>query len=136
MLLHDDFLTNNKIDFNKDNFRDQPTGNLFSAVNRWNFDNSKGLLVQLGVKLLWDNKTGGETNYNSSKDKFTTNYYGLGIETKRYEVFGKIGYVFPEKKFKSIGLFQPALKYRCLIAAFKTAARIHINIKIDFPVLY
>ncbi len=34
LLLHDDFL-NNKVDENKDGFRDLPTGNLFSAVNKW-----------------------------------------------------------------------------------------------------
>jgi outer membrane receptor for ferrienterochelin and colicins len=104
VLLHDDFNNNESLDFNKDGFRDLPTGNLFSAVNRWKFDNAKGVLIQFGVKILNDNRTGGETKFNSSTDKFTTNHYGLGIETKRYEEFAKIGYVFPGKKYKSIGL--------------------------------
>lgn len=50
--------------------------------------------------MLTDNRTGGETGFNPDKDKFTTNHYGLGIETKRYEGFAKIGYVFPEKNIK------------------------------------
>jgi outer membrane receptor for ferrienterochelin and colicin len=104
LLLHDDFSTNEKLDFNKDGFRDLPTGNLFSAISRWNFDNAKGVMIQFGAKILHDDKTGGETDYNSSTDKFTTNNYGLGINTKRFEEFVKIGYVFPGKKYKSIGL--------------------------------
>ena len=104
ILLHDDFLDNKKLDFNNDHFRDLPTGNLFSAVNRWKFDNGKGFLVQFGLKLLHDKRTSGEIDYNASTDKFTTNHYGLGINTNRYDEFAKIGYVFPQKKYKSFGL--------------------------------
>ena len=61
-------------------------------------------MSQFGIKLLNDNKTGGQVDYNESTDKFTTNNYGLAINTKRAEGFAKIGYVFPQKKYKSIGL--------------------------------
>ncbi len=83
LLLHDDFFNNKKLDFNKDGFRDLPTGNLFAAANRWSYDNGKGLMSQFGVKLLNDKKTGGQVDYNESTDKFTTNSYGLAINTKR-----------------------------------------------------
>ncbi len=104
LLLHDDFLNNKNLDMNGDGFRDLPTGNLFTAFNRWSFDNAKGLMSQFGVKILNDDRTGGQTNYNEAKDKFTTNSYGLAINTKRVEGFGKLGYVFPQKKYQSIGL--------------------------------
>jgi outer membrane receptor for ferrienterochelin and colicins len=112
LLLHDDFLTNKKLDFNKDGFRDLPTGNLFSAINRWKYDNGNGLLAQFGIKVLNDKRTGGEVDFNPDEDKFTNNNYGLGINTKRYEAFGKIGYVFPEKKYKSIGLQLSAINHK------------------------
>ena len=102
-LLHDDFLYS-KQDFNKDGFRDLPTGNQFSGVHRWQYVGENGLMSQFGVKVLLDDKTGGQLGYNPSTDKLSTNSYGLGINTKRYEAFGKIGYVFPEKMYKSIGL--------------------------------
>ena len=104
LLLHDDFLTNTNIDGNNDGFRDLPTGNQLGIINRWKFDNGKGWLAQFGVKLLNDRKTGGETSFNAGTDKNTRHHYGLGINTDRYEVFGKMGYVFPAKKYKSIGL--------------------------------
>ena len=57
-LLHDDFLSS-KQDFNKDGFRDLPTGNLFSGINRWQYVGTNGLMGQFGVKVLVDDKTGG-----------------------------------------------------------------------------
>jgi outer membrane receptor for ferrienterochelin and colicin len=101
-LLHNDFLYN-KTDFNGDGFRDLPTGNQFSGVNRWKFDNGKGYMMQFGIKALIDRKTGGELDFDKS-DKMTTAYYGLGINTNRYEGFVKAGYVFSGKKYRSIGL--------------------------------
>lgn len=103
LLLHDNFL-NNAVDMNKDGFKDVPTGNELSLVNRYKFDNSKGLLGQFGIKVLNDHKLGGETAFNKSRDKYTKNHYGLSINTQRYELFGKMGYVFPQQKYKSIGL--------------------------------
>ncbi len=104
LLLHDNFLTNKNLDFNNDGFRDLPTGNTLSLVNRYQFNNDQGIYAQFGIKVLNDNRTGGETAFDPDKDKKTTNHYGLGIKTERYEAFGKIGYVFPQKKYKSIGL--------------------------------
>ena len=103
LLLHDNFL-NNAVDMNKDGFKDVPTGNELSLVHRYKFDNSKGVLAQFGIKVLNDHKLGGETAFNESRDKFTKNHYGLSINTQRYELFGKMGYVFPQQKYKSIGL--------------------------------
>lgn len=112
LLLHDDFLANKKLDFNKDGFRDLPTGNTFSLVNRYKFDNNNGTLVQLGIKILNENRTGGETTFDPSADKNTTNKYGLGISTERYEMFGKVGYIFPAKKYKSIGFQATAISHK------------------------
>lgn len=109
LLLHDDFLYN-KTDFNKDGFRDQPTGNQFSAVGRWKYDNAKGLMFQFGAKALVDQKTGGEIEFDKTHQG-ATHLYGLGISTNRYEGFAKLGYVFPGKKYKSIGLQVSAIHH-------------------------
>ncbi|MGZ8545269.1 MAG: TonB-dependent receptor, partial [Flavisolibacter sp.] len=103
LLLHDNFLYS-KQDFNNDGFRDLPTGNQFSAVHRWQYLGDNGLMSQFGFKLMHDDKVGGQLSFDPSSDKFSTTIYGLGINTKRYEVFAKTGYVFPEKMHKSIGL--------------------------------
>jgi outer membrane receptor for ferrienterochelin and colicin len=112
LLLHDNFQSKTNVDYNKDGFRDNTSGNLFTAVNRWNYNGTNGFESQLGFKLLVDGLTGGQTNFNPDKDKFTTRSYGLGIKTNRYEVYAKAGYVFPEKKYKSIGLQLSAFDHK------------------------
>ena len=104
LLVHNDFLLNKSIDKNGDGFRDLPYGNLFTALNRWKYNNNKGLMIQFGINVLSDFKTGGQVGFDPSIDKFTTKSYGVGLETARYGVFGKIGYSFPGKKYKSIGI--------------------------------
>jgi copper chaperone CopZ len=104
LLLHDDFFTDKKADFNKDGFRDQPYGSQFSLANRWKFDNAHGLLVQFGASVFNNHRTGGQLYFNPATEKHSTIHYGLGIHTDRYEAYAKIGYVFPNKKYKSIGL--------------------------------
>lgn len=111
LLLHDDFLQNKTSDMNHDGFRDQPTGNQFSIYNRWKYDNANGLMFQAGLKWLKEDRTGGETAFDPATDKFSTNHYGLGIQTDRKEVFTKLGYVFPQKRFKSIGLQLSAFRH-------------------------
>lgn len=89
LLLHEDFLNNSQLDFNKDGFRDLPTGNQFSLVNCYKYDNSKGLLSQFGIKIFKDDRVGGQTSFNEKTDINSTTKYGLGINTQRYEAFGK-----------------------------------------------
>ena len=99
-----------KVDMNKDNFLDIPLGTQFNAINRWKYENN-GWIVQFGIKALKDERTGGQTNFNPASDKGTTNVYGLGLNTERIEGFSKIGYVFPEKKYKSVGFMASALNH-------------------------
>lgn len=49
LLLHGDYLYNKEIDFNKDGFRDLPTGALWSGVNRWKYEDGKGWVIQFGI---------------------------------------------------------------------------------------
>lgn len=103
-LLHDNFMFNKSMNFSDNGFRDIPVGNLFSGINRWNYENGKGFIAQFGVKYLNDDRTGGQTDFNKKTDKGTTNKYGLGFDIERIEGFAKIGYVFPENRHRSIGL--------------------------------
>ncbi|MFN3839714.1 MAG: TonB-dependent receptor domain-containing protein [Cyclobacteriaceae bacterium] len=93
-----------EMDNNDDSFLDFPTGSQINLINRWVYNNGNGLLGQIGVKVLQDWKLGGQVGYHADHDKFTTNRYGFEIDTKRYELWGKLGYQFPAKPYKSIGL--------------------------------
>lgn len=91
------------MDQNNDSFLDFPTGNQINAINRWVFNSGNGWLGQFGIKVLRDDKLGGQVDFMPS-DRFTMMKYGLEINTKRTELWGKLGYQFPMKPYKSIGL--------------------------------
>jgi outer membrane receptor for ferrienterochelin and colicins len=92
-----------EMDQNNDSFLDFPTGNQINAINRWVYNSGTGWLGQFGLKVLSDDKQGGQTKFTED-DKFTTNRYGFEINTKRYEVWGKLAHQFKGQPFKSIGL--------------------------------
>lgn len=93
-----------EMDQNGDSFLDFPTGSQLNVINRWVFKGDNGWLGQFGVKVLKDDRYGGQTGFDKEEDKFTTNRYGLAIISDRTEVWGKIGYQFPGAPYKSIGL--------------------------------
>jgi outer membrane receptor for ferrienterochelin and colicins len=101
-LMHADYM-NTIMDFNKDNFMDMPMGKQFNLVHRWKYEHNNWM-VQLGGKTLIDERNGGQYALNSSMTNMNMNLYTTKNSTKRGEFFAKIGYVFPEKKYKSMGL--------------------------------
>lgn len=92
-----------EMDQNGDSFLDFPTGSQLNAINRWVYNSGTGWLGQFGIKILKDNKLGGQKGFEEM-DKFTTNRYGFEIKTNRLELWGKLGYQFPGKPYKSFGL--------------------------------
>jgi len=98
-----------KNDMNDDGFLDNPLGQQLNVMNRWQYTNAgKGWVGFVNLRFMNDEKQTGEVNYNPESDKFTTNNWGSEINTKRYDLATKIGYVFPDMPFQSIG-FQNAL---------------------------
>lgn len=93
-----------EMDENNDSFLDFPTGSQLNFINRWVYNSGTGVLGQFGIKVLTDTKQGGQKNFNPEADKFTINRYGFELNTKRYEVWGKLGYQFRNKPYQSVGL--------------------------------
>lgn len=100
-----------EMDENDDSFLDFPTGSQINFINRWVYNSGTGWLGQVGVKVLSDTKQGGQLDFNPEEDKFTTNRYGFEINTKRYELWGKLGYQFKDKPYQSVGLQLSALTH-------------------------
>lgn len=109
VLLHGN-LWNAKMDMNNDGFLDVPTGSQLNGINRWQFDNHKGLSAQMGVKLMTDDRLGGQGSHDDAHAGHFPKYE-VKIKTERYEAWGKLGYVFPQKKYKSIGLIAAYTDY-------------------------
>ncbi|MFB1040725.1 MAG: TonB-dependent receptor, partial [Polaribacter sp.] len=94
-----------KFDKNNDNFLDAPLANQINVMNRWQYtDAQNGWVSFINIRFLNDEKQTGEINFNPTLDKGNTNSWGSEIDTKRFETSLKLGYVFPEIPYQSIGL--------------------------------
>ena len=94
-----------KFDKNKDNFIDVPLANQINVMNRWQYtDAQNGWVSFINIRFLNDEKQTGEINFNPTLDKGNTDSWGSEIDTKRFETSLKLGYVFPEIPYQSVGL--------------------------------
>ena len=88
-------------DANNDGFADSPETEQLNIINRWKFSNGKGLESQIGFKAMLENRTGGQMDYLLTKDENA--FYGIGVNTSRYEVFYKLGSVINAIEGASVG---------------------------------
>lgn len=97
-----------KNDMNHDHFLDNPLAKQVNFTNRWQYSNPEtGWVAFFNAKYLDDNKLSGQLDFDKTKDKFTTNAWGSEVNTQRLDLSSKIGYVFKDMPFQSIG-FQNA----------------------------
>lgn len=83
-----------EIDNNGDDFLDFPTGRQINLVNRWEYHNQHGLHSQIGINVLDDTKQAGQVGFFPDKP---TNRFGVEMNTRRYEGWGKTGFIFPNQ---------------------------------------
>ena len=97
-----------KNDMNDDGFLDNPLAKQINLVNRWQYANPEsGWVSFINFKYMNDEKQTGEINFDKKRDKGTTNFWGSEINTERFDFASKIGYVFKDMPYQSIG-FQNA----------------------------
>ena len=101
-------LRDKKFDKNGDSFLDMPLQKQINLMNRWQYtDTENGFVSFINFRFLNDEKLTGQVDFNPDRDKFTTNYWGSEINTKRFDASAKFGYVNPEIPYQSMG-FQAA----------------------------
>ncbi len=92
-------------DVNDDGFLDMPLYNQINVMNRWQYTNpEKGLVSFINIKYLNDAKQAGQLDFDPDRDKLTTNFWGSEIDTERFELTTKFGYVNPEIPWQSLGV--------------------------------
>lgn len=117
VLLHGN-TRNIKNDMNHDGFLDNPLGKQVNILNRWQYNNAeKGIVSFLNIKYFKDEKTGGTMNDNSHAEVMNPNLWTSQVDTDKIEISNKIGYVFPDMPFQSIG-FQQAFQYNKMHSEF------------------
>ena len=98
-----------KNDMNNDGFLDNPLAKQVNVLNRYQYYNAeKGWVSFVNFRYMNDKKQTGQIDFDPQKDKGTTYRWGSEINTERMEVSTKVGYIFKDMPFQSIG-FQNAL---------------------------
>lgn len=101
VLLHSDYF-DGEVDRNDDGFMDLPKGRQLNFLNRYKFQGER-IMSQIGVNVLLDQKAGGQTGFGFGDDASTSPQYGFSNLTKKFEVFGKTGLLFPKTPYKGWG---------------------------------
>lgn len=94
-----------KNDMNHDGFLDNPLGKQVNMVNRWQYSNPEtGWISFINFKYMKDEKQTGQLEFDKNRDKLTANYWGSEINTNRFDFTSKLGYVFKDMPYQSIGI--------------------------------
>lgn len=103
MLLHS---RNNSFewDHNSDGFMDQPLGTYLIGLNRWKYIGDDGIRMQMGIKATYIDNTGGQLGFETESDARDNNKWGFEMNTRRIEGWAKIGKVYKETPWRTIGL--------------------------------
>ncbi|WP_291961257.1 TonB-dependent receptor, partial [Maribacter sp.] len=109
-----------KEDGNDDGFLDAPLADQINVMNRWQYqDAEKGFVSFFNVRFLNDEKQVGQVDFNPDTDRVDggnrslsgaevpalsgAEVWGSEINTRRFDTSLKLGYVFPELPFQSLG---------------------------------
>ena len=92
-----------KMDGNGDTFLDDPMTTQYNVFLRYNHPHVGRFGCKVGLKALKETRLGGQMDFDP-KHRFDVgyNFYGIGINTERYEAFAKGGYHF-DRKDTSLG---------------------------------
>lgn len=103
MLMTNGSFTPVKQDMNHDGFLDQPLMKQYNFLNRWNYRSEK-IEGQYMVKVLGENRQGGQISHVDGQHNTNLPLYEIGINTKRVEGFAKTGFIFDDHGDKSLGI--------------------------------
>lgn len=83
-----------KVDRDDDTFLDLPLLTRYMLQNKWKYGNDEdwGWSSRISVRYLDEKRLGGQTSFDSEKDKGTTNAYGQLVSIRQPEIWTKTSY--------------------------------------------
>ena len=97
--------TVNRMDQNRDSYLDNPIGTQTNILYRIFLDPKNGLVFHASIQYVKDEKMGGMMDFKPGlHDTTHTAMFGTQINAERLSGMMKLGYVFPKKKYRSIGI--------------------------------
>jgi outer membrane receptor for ferrienterochelin and colicins len=95
-----------RVDNNNDGFLDLPLLTRYMAFNKWRYRNDRleGLSTQIGLRIVNEQRIGGQTDFDAGKDAGTTRHYGQAIRYTQPEAYVKSTYRFSPDQAISVAL--------------------------------
>jgi TonB dependent receptor-like, beta-barrel/CarboxypepD_reg-like domain len=92
-----------QLDHNQDGFMDHPTGKQLVALKRIKYSGENGVESQMGIKVVWLDQLGGQLNFDPETPRNRQSYWGSRMNTRRLEGWAKVGKVFENRPYTSMG---------------------------------
>ncbi len=95
-----------QVDNNGDGFMDLPMLTRYMAFNKWRYgnDRNKGVWAQIGLRIVNEERIGGQTGFDEGTDEGTTRRYGQTVRYTQPEAYVKTGYRFTGSHAVSLSL--------------------------------
>lgn len=88
-----------RYDKNKDGFTDVTQQDRISVFNKWNFKRQQDKIANLAIRYLYEDRWGGETNWNRKEHRGGEDIYAESIFTNRVEIISQYQLPVSEKVF-------------------------------------
>lgn len=82
-----------KMDMNKDSFLDLPLNYQVNAMNRWDYGVPGKFEGRTMVSYLWEDRIGGQKEFDPKNDKFSNDIWGMRIKTNKVNAITKNGFL-------------------------------------------
>jgi outer membrane receptor for ferrienterochelin and colicin len=92
-----------RFDQNGDGFLDNPLSEALIGVHRWRFMGKNGWMGQFGIKGTYLESTSGQFDFERGMSE-DTDLWGATHDSRRAEAWVKVGKVFPNRPYASMGL--------------------------------
>lgn len=113
LFVHGNF-RNEKNDMNKDGFLDNPLMRQINLMNIWKYGicGKTGISAEFKWRFFADEKQSGEVDFDPNIPRSINPLWGSEINTRQFLASAKVGYVFPELEYQSIGFQNQFSDYR------------------------
>ena len=88
------------MDHNNDGFLDLPNREHYNFANRWLYKATSGVQIRAGIRLLSEDRKGGQMDFDLDKHKGGTDQYGFGILNRNFNAYVKVGIPILENKLQ------------------------------------
>ncbi len=103
LMVHGEML-DKKVDHNGNGFLDDPLVRKVNALNRYRFFVPGVVESQFGFRILSEKREGGQMRFfETDQPAGSSQYYGIGVNTNRYEAFARTGFFFRNMPNASLG---------------------------------